>query len=207
MIAPNSLPDSSRCCVPKEYASVSSAVRRSTRMRSRSSASTSASSSSQETWIDLRHCSQEFRVSPFPHSLNVSAADSEPVAQIQLDPRYAPFVERAMTKDVLGEPLPVASIEDVLQGKVWARRGRGPTREQAAEGPRRYRATPRSRTRFAEQRATGDPRQASVASRRSRDLPRTGVIRRCEPRITRGVNRRQWASGMSRASDGRGVLS
>jgi hypothetical protein len=40
--------------------------------------------------------------------------------QIQLDPRYEPFVDRATERDVLGEPLPVAAIEDVLRGKIWA---------------------------------------------------------------------------------------
>jgi hypothetical protein len=29
-------------------------------------------------------------------------------------------VDRATVRDVLGMPLPVAAIEDLLQGKVWA---------------------------------------------------------------------------------------
>ncbi len=40
--------------------------------------------------------------------------------QIQTDPRYGDFVDRASTRDVLGLRLPVASLEDVLQGKIWA---------------------------------------------------------------------------------------
>jgi hypothetical protein len=40
--------------------------------------------------------------------------------QFQLDPRYAAFVERAERRTVLGVVLPVARLEDVLQGKVWA---------------------------------------------------------------------------------------
>jgi hypothetical protein len=40
--------------------------------------------------------------------------------QFQIDPRYSDFVERASIRDVLGLQLPVASIEDVLQGKIWA---------------------------------------------------------------------------------------
>ena len=40
--------------------------------------------------------------------------------QIQLDPRYPPFVERASEREILGERLPVAGLEDVLQGKIWA---------------------------------------------------------------------------------------
>ena len=40
--------------------------------------------------------------------------------QIQTDPRYASFVDRAGVRDVLDLQLPVAAIEDLLQGKVWA---------------------------------------------------------------------------------------
>ena len=35
-------------------------------------------------------------------------------------PRYFDFVARAEIQEVLGLPLPVARIEDVLQGKIWA---------------------------------------------------------------------------------------
>jgi hypothetical protein len=61
-----------------------------------------------------------FELQRFPHSLNVSDRDSDLRIQIQLDPRYAPFVERAAVRDVLGLPLPVAAIEDILQRKLWA---------------------------------------------------------------------------------------
>ncbi len=61
-----------------------------------------------------------FAVRHFPHSINVSLADSSLRVQIQTDPRYFDFVERAQTQAVLGLPLPVASVEDVLQGKIWA---------------------------------------------------------------------------------------
>jgi hypothetical protein len=40
--------------------------------------------------------------------------------QIQLDPRYGGFVDAATVREVLGLKLPVARVEDVLQGKVWA---------------------------------------------------------------------------------------
>jgi nucleotidyltransferase AbiEii toxin of type IV toxin-antitoxin system len=62
----------------------------------------------------------EFTVERFPHSLNVSSAGSDLRIQIQTDPRYDAFVMRAAEHDVLGITLPVASIEDVLQGKIWA---------------------------------------------------------------------------------------
>lgn len=63
---------------------------------------------------------EEFEVEAFAHSLNISAPRSNLRIQIQTDPRYAVFVERAHTMDVLGMPLRVARLEDVLQGKVWA---------------------------------------------------------------------------------------
>ncbi len=61
-----------------------------------------------------------FRVERFPHSLNVSLTGSDLRVQIQTDPRYAAFVERATVHNVLGLALPVASLEDLLRGKVWA---------------------------------------------------------------------------------------
>jgi hypothetical protein len=63
---------------------------------------------------------KEFNVERFAHSLNVSAAGSDLRVQIQTDPRYEEFLARAAVRDVLGLRLPVASLEDVLQGKVWA---------------------------------------------------------------------------------------
>ena len=63
---------------------------------------------------------RSFRVEHFPHSLNVSLAGSDLRVQIQTDPRYAAFVERAAPQAVLGLVLPVARVEDVLRGKVWA---------------------------------------------------------------------------------------
>ena len=61
-----------------------------------------------------------FSVERFPHSLNVSQPGSDLRVQIQTDPRYAVFVDRASPRDVLGLRLPVASVEDLLQGKIWA---------------------------------------------------------------------------------------
>jgi hypothetical protein len=63
---------------------------------------------------------RRFELQQIPHSLNVSSPDSDLRIQIQLDPRYVPFLDRATAQDVLGERLPVAAIEDVLQGKIWA---------------------------------------------------------------------------------------
>src|SRR5580692_10370777 len=72
--------------------------------------------------IDQVHklMSDHFQVEAFPHSLNISSAGSNLRVQFQTDPRYGDFVERASTREVLGLQLPVASVEDVLQGKIWA---------------------------------------------------------------------------------------
>jgi hypothetical protein len=61
-----------------------------------------------------------FRVERFPHSVNLSQPGSDLRVQLQTDPRYAAFVDRAIRATVLGVELPVAQLEDVLQGKVWA---------------------------------------------------------------------------------------
>ncbi len=70
---------------------------------------------------DAEHLlASHFEVKPFPHSLNISAPDSALRVQIQKDKRYSEFVERAEKHSVLGLVLPVASLGDTLQGKVWA---------------------------------------------------------------------------------------
>src|ERR1700686_601344 len=61
-----------------------------------------------------------FHAEEFQHILNISTAGSNLRVQIQTDPRYGAFVERAAVREVLGLNLPVASLEDVLQGKIWA---------------------------------------------------------------------------------------
>jgi len=68
---------------------------------------------------------EHFLVERFPHSLNVSTPGSKLRVQIQTDPRYSAFVARAAVRDVLGVQLPVASVEDVLQGKLWSTLSKG----------------------------------------------------------------------------------
>ena len=63
---------------------------------------------------------QRYKVARHPHSLNVSLQGSDLRVQFQTDPRYAAFVAHGRPKEVLGLTLPVARVEDVLQGKVWA---------------------------------------------------------------------------------------
>uniref|UniRef100_A0A7V0Z6C5 Nucleotidyltransferase family protein n=1 Tax=candidate division WOR-3 bacterium TaxID=2052148 RepID=A0A7V0Z6C5_UNCW3 len=62
----------------------------------------------------------EYRIKEFSNSINISAPFSDLRIQIQLDKRYQDFINRAIQKEVLGYKLPVASIKDVLKGKIWA---------------------------------------------------------------------------------------
>jgi hypothetical protein len=64
--------------------------------------------------------SRQFEVKEFPHSLNVASKDSDLRVLIQTDPRYAGFVAGAEDREVLGLNLRVASLEDLMRGKVWA---------------------------------------------------------------------------------------
>ena len=72
---------------------------------------------------------KSFNVKRFPHSLNISLPGSDLRVQIQTDPRYASFPDHATSREVLGLTLPVASLEDVLRGKVWA--AQDPTRRRS----------------------------------------------------------------------------
>ena len=65
-------------------------------------------------------CRKVFTVERFSHSINLSKPESDLRVQIQTDPRYLSFPEHASLRNVLGVSLPVARLEDVLQGKVWA---------------------------------------------------------------------------------------
>jgi hypothetical protein len=52
--------------------------------------------------------------------LSVVRPGSKVRIQITKDDRYFAFPSRAEDKEVLGEILPVACIEDLIQGKTWA---------------------------------------------------------------------------------------
>ncbi len=61
-----------------------------------------------------------FSLEEFPHSLNARAPESELRIQFTTDPRYQAFLGRAQEKSVLGIPVRVAALEDIVQGKLWA---------------------------------------------------------------------------------------
>jgi hypothetical protein len=60
------------------------------------------------------------KIEQFEHSINLTVSGSDLRIQIQTDPRYQEFIPRAVQRKVLGYTMAVASLEDVLRGKVWA---------------------------------------------------------------------------------------
>jgi hypothetical protein len=62
----------------------------------------------------------DFEIERFEHRVNLRQRGSDLRVQFQLDPRYAAVVDRAEPRDVLGRRLPVARLEDLVDGKVWA---------------------------------------------------------------------------------------
>ena len=61
-----------------------------------------------------------FSLSKFPHSVNARRAESKLNVQISTDPRYQDFLGRAQPREVLGVTVPVAALDDLVQGKIWA---------------------------------------------------------------------------------------
>ena len=60
------------------------------------------------------------RVERFEHSINLSSPKSDLRIQLQTDSRFQEFIPRAGSKNVLGYRMNVASLEDILRGKIWA---------------------------------------------------------------------------------------
>jgi hypothetical protein len=60
------------------------------------------------------------KIEEFEHSINLSAQKSDLRIQIQTDARYQRFLHGAESRDILGYRMNVASLRDVLQGKIWA---------------------------------------------------------------------------------------
>ena len=60
------------------------------------------------------------KVEEFEHSVNLSISGSDLRIQLQTDSRYQDFLSRGEQRDVLGYRMSVASLQDILRGKVWA---------------------------------------------------------------------------------------
>jgi hypothetical protein len=61
-----------------------------------------------------------FVIEQFEHSLNARMAGSDLRIQFTLDPRYQDFLTGAEWHEVLGQRALVASLADVVRGKIWA---------------------------------------------------------------------------------------
>ena len=61
-----------------------------------------------------------FSVTDHEHSVNAQMKGSELRIQFTTDPRYQDFLADTETKTVLRHEIPVASLANVVRGKVWA---------------------------------------------------------------------------------------
>ncbi|HEY4258377.1 MAG: hypothetical protein ACREFF_03860 [Candidatus Udaeobacter sp.] len=61
-----------------------------------------------------------FKVRRFEHSTNAQRAGSKLNIQFSTDSRYQGFLANANERAVLGVHIPVAGLEDIVRGKVWA---------------------------------------------------------------------------------------
>lgn len=61
-----------------------------------------------------------FSVEEFPHSLNAKMPKSDLRIQFSLNPRYQEFVNDTTIRKVLDQQVPVASLANVVRGKIWA---------------------------------------------------------------------------------------
>ncbi len=61
-----------------------------------------------------------FKAEHFAHSVNLNSDKSDLRIQLQTDSRYQNFISRAKTHTILGYQMRVATVEDVLKGKIWA---------------------------------------------------------------------------------------
>lgn len=74
---------------------------------------------------DLREA--DWRIKEFPFSINAQRrlkgnerSTHKLMVQFTRPERYQSFAERAVFREVFGRDLPVACIEDLVQGKLWA---------------------------------------------------------------------------------------
>jgi hypothetical protein len=61
-----------------------------------------------------------FHVESFAHSINAQLPGSRLRLQITINSRYGGFPSRAIAGRVFGLDMPVASLPDLVQGKLWA---------------------------------------------------------------------------------------
>jgi hypothetical protein len=61
-----------------------------------------------------------FIVQAFAHSINARKPGSKLTLQFTTESRYQAFVENAERGEILGCLVPIATLPDLIQGKVWA---------------------------------------------------------------------------------------
>lgn len=61
-----------------------------------------------------------FSVEEFKHSENAQVKGSQLRIQLTLDQRYQKFLSHTKRMQVFNEQVPVASLENIVRGKVWA---------------------------------------------------------------------------------------
>jgi hypothetical protein len=69
---------------------------------------------------EITSSKEKFVVTKLTNSINLQHPDSDLRIQIQTDLRYQSFIAKASFKQVLGYVMKVASLEDLLNGKIWA---------------------------------------------------------------------------------------
>ena len=68
----------------------------------------------------LEAAEEIFHIEKFPHSVNLTSTKSDLRIQLQTDPRYQTFIPRSSIRAVMDYEMKVATVENVLQGKIWA---------------------------------------------------------------------------------------
>jgi len=76
--------------------------------------------SAQLSAIQAELIAREFEVKEHEHSVNAQMKGSDLRIQFTVDQRYQKFLADTNVQRVLGENIPVASLENIVRGKVWA---------------------------------------------------------------------------------------
>ena len=76
--------------------------------------------SSELSSIQMELKARGFEVTEHEHSINAQMKGSELRVQFTIDQRYQKFLDDTQPMKVLGELVPVASLENLARGKVWA---------------------------------------------------------------------------------------
>jgi hypothetical protein len=70
--------------------------------------------------IQAELMTQGFEVTEYEHSVNAQMKGSQLRIQFTVDQRYQEFLADTEIMNVLGEKVPIASLENIVRGKIWA---------------------------------------------------------------------------------------